>query len=555
MGCFGNSGAAAQREADHLALINRYKAENTSLKADVARLEREMAELRSQSADAVRQKEEEAAMVQREVVELRSQLGRATDKEGEVAEHTVSLIQEIAELKGRLRAGGAGADFVGGGSGGAAAADSGSNEVIRLRRELEEAKEEARSYSEEIGDLARQISDFQSRHVETKSYRKEIKYLRSKLGDDAGSPDSMSCSSADGGAGSGGDGASGLFGFKGDLLESSSSYGGGSSLSASSSLNSSPIKSARGTFSIDSKNVIQTVSLTSGFFGGKTSSIDSDASITMGGGSSKRSAGSMRSGSAHTSKASAVVTPREGALPANIDAEVVSNAIKCVEDLIKRVNQSRSKGSSLSAGAMGRRSRSFEEGVEVFDLPASMRGTFDDDVAADCSMSTATGASRQVPRDGDSSEQNSSFYWAASTKEGAASSPMKKRAASSTRSPRSPGTSSGSAIIDTSSWKPVGTTGELLAVSDDGSTIGTLEAGDEYGLDDNGSLYSAYSAPLLTGSARKSSRNESAVIIADLYRVQNLLSSVLEGRPHVKEELQSSLLQPNSVARSAGSRS
>ena len=554
MGCFGNSGAAAQREADHLALINRYKAENTSLKADVARLEREMAELRSQSADAVRQKEEEAAMVQREVVELRSQLGRATDKEGEVAEHTVSLIQEIAELKGRLRAGGSGADVVGGGSGGAAAADSGSSEVIRLRRELEEAKEEARSYSEEIGDLARQISDFQSRHVETESYRKEIKYLRSKLGDDAGSPDSMSCSSADGGAGSGGDGASGLFGFKGDLLESSSSYGGGSSLSASSSLNSSPIKSARGTFSIDSKNVIQTVSLTSGFFGGKTSS-DSDASITMGGGSSKRSAGSMRSGSAHTSKASAVVTPREGALPANIDAEVVSNAIKCVEDLIKRVNQSRSKGSSLSAGAMGRRSRSFEEGVEVFDLPASMRGTFDDDVAADCSMSTATGASRQVPRDGDSSEQNSSFYSAASTKEGAASSPMKKRAASSTRSPRSPGTSSGSAIIDTSSWKPVGTTGELLAVSDDGSTIGTLEAGDEYGLDDNGSLYSAYSAPLLTGSARKSSRNESAVIIADLYRVQNLLSSVLEGRPHVKEELQSSLLQPNSFARSTGSRS
>ena len=554
MGCFGNSGAAAQREADHLALINRYKAENASLKADVARLEREMAELRSQSADAVRQKEEEAAMVQREVVELRSQLGRATDKEGEVAEHTVSLIQEIAELKGRLRSGGAGVDVVGGGSGGAAAADSGSSEVIRLRRELEEAKEEARSYSEEIGDLARQISDFQSRHVETESYRKEIKYLRSKLGDDAGSPDSMSCSSADGGAGSGGDGASGLFGFKGDLLESSSSYGGGSSLSASSSLNSSPIKSARGTFSIDSKNVIQTVSLTSGFFGGKTSS-DSDASITMGGGSSKRSAGSMRSGSAHTSKASAVVTPREGALPANIDAEVVSNAIKCVEDLIKRVNQSRSKGSSLSAGAMGRRSRSFEEGVEVFDLPASMRGTFDDDVAADCSMSTATGASRQVPRDGDSSEQNSSFYSAASTKEGAASSPMKKRAASSTRSPRSPGTSSGSAIIDTSSWKPVGTTGELLAVSDDGSTIGTLEAGDEYGLDDNGSLYSAYSAPLLTGSARKSSRNESAVIIADLYRVQNLLSSVLEGRPHVKEELQSSLLQPNSFARSTGSRS
>ena len=555
MGCFGNSGAAAQREADHLALINRYKAENTSLKADVARLEREMAELRSQSADAVRQKEEEAAMVQREVVELRSQLGRATDKEGEVAEHTVSLIQEIAELKGRLRAGGAGVDVVGGGSGGAAAADSSSSEVIRLRRELEEAKEEARSYSEEIGDLARQISDFQSRHVETESYRKEIKYLRSKLGDDAGSPDSMSCSSADGGAGSGGDGASGLFGFKGDLLESSSSYGGGSSLSASSSLNSSPIKSARGTFSIDSKNVIQTVSLTSGFFGGKTSSIGSDASITMGGGSSKRSAGSMRSGSGHTSKASAVVTPREGALPANIDAEVVSNAIKCVEDLIKRVNQSRSKGSSLSAGAMGRRSRSFEEGVEVFDLPASMRGTFDDDVAADCSMSTATGASRQVPRDGDSSEQNSSFYSAASTKEGAASSPMKKRAASSTRSPRSPGTSSGSAIIDTSSWKPVGTTGELLAVSDDGSTIGTLEAGDEYGLDDNGSLYSAYSAPLLTGSARKSSRNESAVIIADLYRVQNLLSSVLEGRPHVKEELQSSLLQPNSFARSTGSRS
>ena len=552
MGCFGNSGAAAQREADHLALINRYKAENTSLKADVARLEREMAELRSQSADAVRQKEEEAAMVQREVVDLRSQLGRATDKEGEVAEHTVSLIQEIAELKGRLRAGGAGADFVCGGSGGAA--DSGSNEVIRLRRELEEAKEEARSYSEEIGDLARQISDFQSRHVETKSYRKEIKYLRSKLGDDSGSPDSMSCSSADGGAGSGGDGASGLFGFKGDLLESSSSYGGGSSLSASSSLNSSPIKSARGTFSIDSKNVIQTVSLTSGFFGGKTSSIDSDASITMGGGSSKRSAGSMRSGSAHTSKASAVVTPREGALPANIDAEVVSNAIKCVEDLIKRVNQSRSKGSFLSAGAMGCRSRSFEEGVEVFDLPASMRGTFDDDVAADCSMSTATGASRQVPRDGDSSEQNSSFYSAASTKEGAASSPIKKKA-SSTRSPRSPGTSSGSAIIDTSSWKPVGTTGELLAVSDDGSTIGTLEAGDEFGLDDNGSLYSAYSAPLLTGSARKGSRNESAVIIADLYRVQNLLNSVLEGRPHVKEELQSSLLQPNSFARSAGSRS
>jgi hypothetical protein len=60
---------------------------------------------------------------------------------------------------------------------------------------------------------------------------------------------------------------------------------------------------------------------------------------------------------------------------------------------------------------------------------------------------------------------------------------------------------------------------------------------------------------LLTGSARKSSRNESAVIIADLYRVQNLLSSVLEGRPHVKEQLQSSLLQPNSFARSTGSRS
>ena len=554
MGCFGNSGAAAQREADHLALINRYKAENASLKADVARLEREMTELRSQSADAVRQKEEESAKVQREVVELRSQLGQATDKEGEVAEHTVSLIQEIAELKGRLRAGGAGADVVGGGSGGAAApAANSSSEVVRLRRELEEAKEEARSYSEEIGDLARQISDFQSRHVETESYRKEIKYLRSKLGDDAGSPDSMSCSSADGGAGSGGDGASGLFGFKGDLLESSSSYGGGSSLSASSSLNSSPIKSARGTFSFDSKNVIQTVSLTSGFFGGNASSIDSDASITMGGGSSKRSAGSLRSGSAHKSKAS-VVTPREGALPANIDAEVVSNAIKCVEDLIKRVNQSRSKGSSLSAGAMGRRSRSFEEGVEMFDLPASMRGTFDDDVAADCSMSTTTGASRQVPRDGDSSEQNSSFYSAASTKEGAASSPTKKRA-SSTRSPRSAGTSSGSAIFDTSSWKPVGTTGELLAVSDDGSTIGTLEAGDEYGLDDSGSLYSAYSAPLLTGSARQGSRNESAVIIADLYRVQNLLSSVLEGRPHVKEELQSSLLQPNSFARAAGSRS
>ena len=444
--------------------------------------------------------------------------------------------------------------ILGGGVGsGGGAADS-STEVSRLRRELEEAKEEARSYSEEIGDLARQISDFQSKHVETESYRKEIKYLRSKLGDDAGSPDSMSCSSADGGAGSSGDGASGLFGFKGDLLESSSSYGGGSSLSASSSLNSSPIKSARGTFSIDSKNVIQTVSLTSGFFGGKTSSIDSDASITMGGGSSKRSAGSMRSGSAQTSKAS-VVTPREGAaLPANIDAEVVSNAIKCVEDLIKRVNQSRSKGSSLSAGAMGRRSRSFEEGVEMFDLPASMRGTFDDDVAADCSMSTTTGASRQVPRDGDSSEQNSSFYSAASTKEGAASSPTKKRA-SSTRSPRSAGNSSGSAIFDTSSWKPVGTTGELLAVSDDGSTIGTLEAGDEYGLDDSGTLYSAYSAPLLTGSARQGSRNESAVIIADLYRVQNLLSSVLEGRPHVKEELQSSLLQPNSIARAAGSRS
>jgi len=546
MGCFGNSGAAAQREADHLALINRYKAENASLKADVARLEREMAELRSQSADTVRQKEEEGAMVQREVTELRSQLGRATDKEGEVAEHTVSLIQEIAELKGRLRAGGAasGGD-AGSGTGGAAE----SKEVSRLRRELEEAKEEARSYSEEIGDLARQISDFQARHVETESYRKEIKYLRSKLGSsDAGSPDSMSCSSADGGADSG-DGALDLFSFKGDLLGSSSSYGGESSLSASSSRNCSPIKSARGTFSIDSKNVIQTVSLTSGFFGGKSSSIDSDASITMGDASSKRSAGSIRSAIAHASKAS-VVTPREGAgLPANIDAEVVSNAIKCVEDLIKRVNQSRSKGSSLSAGTTGRRSRSLEEGVEVFDLPISMRGTFDDDVAADCSMSTETDASRPVPSDCDNSEQNSSFYSAASTKEGADSSPPKKRA-SSTRSPRSPGTLSGSAIIDTSSWKPVGTTGDLLAVSDDGSTIGTLEAGDEYGLDDSASLYSAHSAPLLTGSARKGSRNDqSAVIIADLYRVQNLLSSVLEGRPHVKEQLQSSLLQPHSFAK------
>ena len=544
MGCFGNSGAASQREADHLALINRYKTENTSLKADLARLEREMAELRSQSAETVRQKEEEAAMVRREMTALRSQLGQATDKEGEVAEHTVSLIQEIAELKGRLRAGGGAGVDVGSGGG---AADS-STEVSRLRRELEEAKEEARSYSEEIGDLARQISDFQSKHVETESYRKEIKYLRSKLGSsDAGSPDSMSCSSAEGGGGGGGsssgDGASDLFGFMGDLLGSSSSYGGGSSMSASSSLNSSPIKSARGTFSFDSKNVIQTVSLTSGFFGGKSRSIASDASVTLGDGSSKRSAGSIRSSSAHTSKAS-VVTPREGDLPANIDAEVVSNAIKCVEDLIKRVNQSRSKGSSLSVGATGRRPRSFEEGVEVFDLPASMRGTFDD-VAADCSTSTATGVSRQVPRDDESSEQNSSFYSAASTKEGAASSPTKKKA-SSTRSPRFSTTSSGSAIIDTSSWRPVGTTGDLLAGSEDSSTIGTLEVGDEYGLDDSESLYSAYSAPLLTGSTRKGSRNESAVIIADLYRVQNLLSSVLEGRPHVKEQLQSSLLQPRS---------
>ena len=542
MGCFGNSGAASQREADHLALINRCKTENTSLKADLARLEREMAELRSQSAETVRQKEEEAAMVRREMTALRSQLGQATDKEGEVAEHTVSLIQEIADLKGRLRAaGGAGVDV---GSGGGAA-DS-ITEVSRLRGELEEAKEEARSYSEEIGDLARQISDFQSKHVETESYRKEIKYLRSKLGSsDAGSPDSMSCSSAEGGGGGGssGDGASDLFGFMGDLLGSSSSYGGGSSMSASSSLNSSPIKSARGTFSFDSKNVIQTVSLTSGFFGGKSRSIASDASVTLGDGSSKRSTGSIRSSSAHTSKAS-VVTPREGDLPANIDAEVVSNAIKCVEDLIKRVNQSRSKGSSLSAGATGRRPRSFEEGVEVFDLPASMRGTFDD-VAADCSTSTATGVSRQVPRDDESSEQNSSFYSAASTKEGAASSPTKKKA-SSTRSPRFSTTSSGSAIIDTSSWRPVGTTGDLLAGSEDSSTIGTLEVGDEYGLDDSESLYSAYSAPLLTGSTRKGSRNESAVIIADLYRVQNLLSSVLEGRPHVKEQLQSSLLQPHS---------
>ena len=545
MGCFGNSGAASQREADHLALINRYKTENTSLKADLARLEREMAELRSQSAETVRQKEEEAAMVRREMTALRSQLGQATDKEGEVAEHTVSLIQEIADLKGRLRAaGGAGVDV---GSGGGAA-DS-ITEVSRLRGELEEAKEEARSYSEEIGDLARQISDFQSKHVETESYRKEIKYLRSKLGSsDAGSPDSMSCSSAEGGGGGGGggssgDGASDLFGFMGDLLGSSSSYGGGSSMSASSSLNSSPIKSARGTFSFDSKNVIQTVSLTSGFFGGKSRSIASDASVTLGDGSSKRSTGSIRSSSAHTSKAS-VVTPREGDLPANIDAEVVSNAIKCVEDLIKRVNQSRSKGSSLSAGATGRRPRSFEEDVEVFDLPASMRGTFDD-VAADCSTSTATGVSRQVPRDDESSEQNSSFYSAASTKEGAASSPTKKKA-SSTRSPRFSTTSSGSAIIDTSSWRPVGTTGDLLAGSEDSSTIGTLEVGDEYGLDDSESLYSAYSAPLLTGSTRKGSRNESAIIIADLYRVQNLLSSVLEGRPHVKEQLQSSLLQPHS---------
>lgn len=525
-----------------MALINRYKTENASLKADLARLEREMAELRSQSAETVRQKEEEAAMVRREMTALRSQLGQATDKEGEVAEHTVSLIQEIAELKGRLRAGGGAGVDVGSGGG---AADS-STEVSRLRRELEEAKEEARSYSEEIGDLARQISDFQSKHVETESYRKEIKYLRSKLGSsDAGSPDSMSCSSAEGGGGGGssGDGASDLFGFMGDLLGSSSSYGGGSSMSASSSLNSSPIKSARGTFSFDSKNVIQTVSLTSGFFGGKSRSIASDASVTLGDGSSKRSAGSIRSSSAHTSKAS-VVTPREGDLPANIDAEVVSNAIKCVEDLIKRVNQSRSKGSSLSAGAMGRRPRSFEEGVEVFDLPASMRGTFDD-VAADCSTSTATGVSRQVPRDDESSEQNSSFYSAASTKEGAASSPTKKKA-SSTRSPRFSTTSSGSAIIDTSSWRPVGTTGDLLAGSEDSSTIGTLEVGDDYGLDDSESLYSAYSAPLLTGSTRKGSRNESAVIIADLYRVQNLLSSVLEGRPHVKEQLQSSLLQPRS---------
>ena len=545
MGCFGNSGAASQREADHLALINRCKTENTSLKADLARLEREMAELRSQSAETVRQKEEEAAMVRREMTALRSQLGQATDKEGEVAEHTVSLIQEIADLKGRLRAaGGAGVDV---GSGGGAA-DS-ITEVSRLRGELEEAKEEARSYSEEIGDLARQISDFQSKHVETESYRKEIKYLRSKLGSsDAGSPDSMSCSSAEGGGGGGGggssgDGASDLFGFMGDLLGSSSSYGGGSSMSASSSLNSSPIKSARGTFSFDSKNVIQTVSLTSGFFGGKSRSIASDASVTLGDGSSKRSTGSIRSSSAHTSKAS-VVTPREGDLPANIDAEVVSNAIKCVEDLIKRVNQSRSKGSSLSAGATGRRPRSFEEDVEVFDLPASMRGTFDD-VAADCSTSTATGVSRQVPTDDESSEQNSSFYSAASTKEGAASSPTKKKA-SSTRSPRFSTTSSGSAIIDTSSWRPVGTTGDLLAGSEDSSTIGTLEVGDEYGLDDSESLYSAYSAPLLTGSTRKGSRNESAVIIADLYRVQNLLSSVLEGRPHVKEQLQSSLLQPHS---------
>ena len=59
----------------------------------------------------------------------------------------------------------------------------------------------------------------------------------------------------------------------------------------------------------------------------------------------------------------------------------------------------------------------------------------------------------------------------------------------------------------------------------------------------------------LMAAKEKGSRNESAVIIADLYRVQNLLSSVLEGRPHVKEELQSSLLQPNSIARAAGSRS
>jgi len=534
MGCFGGGGASAQREADHLAAIARYKAEVGTLKKDVSRLEREMVEQKAKSSNQIRELEEEVKTARRDANTLNGQLDRAADKEGEVAEHTVSLIQEISDLKSRLRAGG----------GRGAAADT--DEVLYLKKQLEEAREEAKTYSEEIGDLARQVSELQSKQVEMASYKKEIKYLRMKLGDDAGS---YSDDASD---------ASNLFGFKGDL--GTSSAGGNSSTNSSllSSNNSSPIKSARGTFQIDAKNVIQTVSLTSGFFGSV-----SDGSVTLSKGeeasrSSNRSQStSLRSGTTTPTRASVVTPTATGSKNiTHIDAEVVSNAIKCVEDLIKRVNQSRSKGASLS-NTTPRRAKSFEDnsGIEVFDLPASMRGTFEDD-STEVSVGTNTSGRRendQQEATTDTSEQNSSFYSAASTNAGdgkEASSMRVTRGGKSPRAPRSPSASSaddlGSAILDTSSWRPVGTTGELLAVSDE-STIGTLDGGDF--LDDSSSCYSAYSAPVLTSSRK--TRNESAVIIADLYRVQNLLSSVLEGRPHVKEQLQSSLMSANSFVRSS----
>ena len=314
------------------------------------------------------------------------------------------------------------------------------------------------------------------------------------------------------------------------------SFRSGRSGRSLSSRASEPAKSTKGAF----ENVIKTVSLTSGFIG------------SFGSSSGERSGRSSGEGNVVTPTAAAALSRGQTAAAAaaaqpNIDAEVVESAIACVDELIRRVNESRSKKAApfvTPSKAPMKKSQSFGDvliaGME--DL-MSLGGGRDD-----ATTSVGEGASFYSAGGESTAYGDGAPSWRGVGAAGGSRSMRSMRSARSSH--RSPAQSS-SSVADAMEWKPVGTTGELMAVSDDdASTICTADHGDHLDLDDE-SLFSgqsARSAPILS----RKERNESAVIIADLYRVQNLLSSVLEGRPHVKQELQSTMLPQNFASAQSG---
>ena len=564
MGCFGGGSASSRREADLRRVAERYSNEAKALQGEVAQLSSALSQVRDEANSALAEADEKADMAQREARDLRDRLRRKTGREEEAAEHTVALIQEVAELKRRLRE----AEAAGGGGGNEEGSDDSDDdgETALLRRQLREAREEARAASQETSSLTQQLYEARERaNRERAELRNEIQRLKSGSVAGSASVTTIGDERSD---------ASDLYGLRSDLASRTSgsvmaasmadgdaaspsgasrggrslrSFRSGRSGRSLSSRASEPAKSTKGAF----ENVIKTVSLTSGFIG------------SFGSSSGERSGRSSGEGNVVTPTAAAALSRGQTAAAAaqpNIDAEVVESAIACVDELIRRVNESRSKKAApfvTPSKAPMKKSQSFGDvliaGME--DL-MSLGGGRDDattSVGEGASFYSAGGESTAYG-DGAPSWRGVGAAGGSPTSRSAARSSGASRSMRSMRSARSSHRSpaqSSSSVADGMEWKPVGTTGELMAVSDDdASTICTADHGDHLDLDDE-SLFSgqsARSAPILS----RKERNESAVIIADLYRVQNLLSSVLEGRPHVKQELQSTMLPQNFASAQSG---